>query len=99
MAMRVLGSDDGPPAPGMPQMAPAAWAKTVLVTVFRLARSATDVIMVMSLAPTNSLTSMDAMLETMSFGSPMGNDRMMAVQMCIPVPPPMPTTPSKPEEP
>jgi uncharacterized membrane-anchored protein len=73
----------------MPQMAPAALAKTRRDTRLRPDTSTTEYIIVMSLTSTYGATLPDAMVDTISFGIPTGSACMAVEPMEVPPDPPM----------
>lgn len=77
----------------MPQIAPAALARIRRDSGLSPAMSSTEYIMVTSLTPTYGAVSPEAMVETMSLGTPTGSRRIAAVARAVPPPPPSPNTP------
>ena len=61
---------------------------------FRPAISTTEYISVMSLTSTYGAVLPDAIVDTISFGTPTGSVRIAAVIIAVPPPPPSPSTPS-----
>ena len=79
----------------IPQIAPAALARMRRDSGFRPAMSTTEYISVMSLTSTYGAVLPEAIVETMTFGTPTGSVRIAAVIIVVPPPPPRPSTPSK----
>ncbi len=77
----------------MPAMAWAPFPRTARVIRLRPERSQTEWSIMMSLVPTNARVSLEAMVVTMTLGTPTGNARMTAVPRVVPMDPPMPKTP------
>ncbi len=73
----------------MPQMAPAAFAKTRRDTRLRPDTSTTEYIIVMSLTSTYGATLPDAIVDTISFGRPTGSACMAVAPIEVPPEPPM----------
>ena len=57
--------------------------------------STTEYISVMSLTSTYGAVLPDAIVDTITFGTPTGSVRIAAVIIVVPPPPPRPSTPSK----
>jgi len=79
--------------PIIPQTARDAWSRIRRMNSLKPSRSATEWNITMSLVPTYSLTSLDAIVETMTFGRPKGRERIIDDATEVPVPPPSPMTP------
>ena len=77
----------------MPASAPAAFVRIVSLIVLRPEKSATELSMTMSLMSTNGLVSPDAIVETMTLGTPSGSARIAAVPTVVPPEPPIASTP------
>ena len=80
--------------PTIPAMASTALRKMVLEILLSPATSTMEGIMMMSLVPTYWDTFPEAMVETMSFGTPMGRARMAGVARDVPPDPPRERIPS-----
>ena len=83
----------GASCPTMPQMAPAALERIRRDNRFRPAISTGEYMSVTSLTPTYGATSPDATVETISFGTPVGNVCIAAAAMFVPPPPPSASAP------
>ena len=79
----------------MPQIAPAALARMRRDSGFSPAMSTTEYISVTSFTSTYGAVLPDAIVDTITFGTPTGSVRIAAVIIVVPPPPPRPSTPSK----
>ncbi len=85
----------GTVARAIPASAPAAFAMIRADTRFTPAMSTTEYIIVTSTEPTYGLVSPEATVETISFGTPIGNSRIAWVTSAEPPDPPRPPIASR----
>ena len=78
----------------MPAIAPAAFAMICAEIALTPAMSTTEYIIVTSTAPTYGRVSPEAIVDTISFGTPTGRARIADVAIDEPPEPPSPRTPS-----
>ena len=80
--------------PAIPATASTAFRKMVLEILFSPATSTMEGIMIISLVPTYWETLPEAMVETITLGTPMGSARMAGVTSEVPPDPPQEIMPS-----
>ena len=79
----------------IPQIAAAAFVRIRREIGLRPAMSTTEYIIVMSFTSTYGVVFPEAIVDSITFGTPNGSSRIAAVIMVVPPPPPRPRTPVK----